>query len=242
MSRSLHSLFLVHGSAADRGTWTIQLASSALRGRFAMHAYDRAELDTVEAQAADLAARITEPVIAAGSSFGAVVVLELARTRPELLTGMVLCEPPLPPNDDGPLGGATFVEELDRIAAERGGVAAAERFLRTVLTDAAYEKMPRLFQERATSKWSAIRADCHALARYQVRYPELRRIDVPALLLTGDRSAPYFRPTIDALAAHLPRARVEVLAGAGHMMHADAHRSFAERLIEFADELTSPAG
>jgi pimeloyl-ACP methyl ester carboxylesterase len=241
MSPSLHAvsaghgtpLLLVHGSAADHTTWTIQLASAPLREAFTMTAVDRrATAATVEEHAADLAG--FGPVIAVGSSFGAVVVLELARARPDLVRGMVLCEPPLPASDDAPGAPAGFLDELDAIAAARGGEAAAERFLRTVLGDPAFERMPRMFRARATALWPAIRSDCHALAAYRVRYAELPGVEVPALLLGGERSAAYFRPTLDALAAALPRARLEILAGAGHMMQADAHRSFAERLIGFA--------
>jgi pimeloyl-ACP methyl ester carboxylesterase len=232
-----HRLFLVHGSAADQSTWTIQLASAALRARFEMIAYDRsAAAATVEEHAADLAARIGDaPALVAGSSFGAVVTLECARSHPARLRGMVLCEPPLPPSDDAPGIPVDFLAELDRLARDDSGEAAAERFLRTVLGDAAYERMPRMFQVRSKAMWPAIRSDCHALAAYRVRYAELPAVQVPALLLGGDRSAAYFRPTLEAIAARLPGCELAILAGAGHMMHADAHRSFAEHLIRFAD-------
>ena len=229
---------LVHGSAADRSTWSIQLASAALRERFELVAYDRTPRPEVSDHAADLAAVIGEGrVIAVGSSFGAVIVLECARRRPELLRGMVLCEPPLPPSDDAPPVPDGFLAELDARAAEAGGAAAAEMFLRMVLGDAAFERMPRLYRERATAQWEPLRADCHALGAYHVRYAELGRVTVPALLLGGDRSAPYFRPTLEALSRALGRARLEILAGAGHMMHADAHRSFHDKLLAFDTEL-----
>lgn len=239
-------MFLVHGSAADHTTWTIQLASASLRERFELIAYDRrgvrgeAEDLRVEDHADDLAALIEErggPAIAVGSSFGAVCVLECARRRPDLLRGMVLCEPPLPSSDAAPPVPDRFLEDLDaRIAAE-GGEAGAELFLRLVLGDAAYEKMPRAYQARAKAQWRAIVGDCRALGAYRVRYAELGAVRVPALLLGGDRSAPYFRPTLEALAAALPHARLDTLAGAGHMMHADAHRSFHDKLIAFAAAL-----
>jgi pimeloyl-ACP methyl ester carboxylesterase len=236
-------LVLVHGSAADRTTWSIQLASAALRARFELVAYDRfpggevAEM-SVEDHADVLARTIGEtPALVAGSSFGAVIVLECARRRPELLRGMVLCEPPLPPSDDAPPVPDGFLADLDARAAEAGGAAAAEMFLRMVLGDAAFERMPSAFRARATAQWPPLRSDCHALGAYRVRYAELGRIMVPALLLGGDRSASYFRPTLEALAASLGRARLEILAGAGHMMHADAHRSFQEKLIAFDAEL-----
>lgn len=244
-------LLLVHGSAADHTTWSIQFASNALRARFRLTAYDRRgaggsidlsrdtpEEVSVEQHADDLARLIGgDRVIAVGSSFGAVVVLECARRRPELLRGIVLCEPPLPASDDAPPVPAGFLAELDARAAEAGGAAAAEMFLRRVLGDAAFERMPHAFRARATGQWPPLRSDCHALGAYHVRYAELGRITVPALLLGGDRSAPYFRDTLAALAASLGRARLEVLAGAGHMMHAEAHRSFHDKLLGFDDEL-----
>jgi pimeloyl-ACP methyl ester carboxylesterase len=275
MPRTLHAVsvghgprvVLVHGSAADHTTWTIQLAAPALRARFELVAYDRrgtgasvepggeAEAPRSAGEHADDLAALIEgrarttaplppagPVLAVGSSFGAVCVLECARRRPDLLRGMVLCEPPLPPSDDAPPVPAGFLEELDAAAAAGGPAAGAEHFLRTVLGDAAYERMPRAYRVRAAAPWPAIRADCAGLAAYRVRYPELAGVAVPALLLGGDRSAPYFGPTLEALAAALPRARRATLAGAGHMMHAEAHRAFAEELLAFAGALADGGG
>ena len=274
-------VLLIHGSAADHTTWSIQLASP-LRERFALVAYDRRfTAPTVEAHAADAARLIAAPVwteggdggvrgsctgcrakrgvsggpaaLVVGSSFGAVVALELVRTRPELAAGAILIEPPMAAADAPPdlgravhaaLGGTrhapepgAFLEELDRRAAEAGGEAAGELFLRRVLGDASYERMPRAFQDRAKSKWAEIRADASALLAYRPRYAELPAVSTPVLLLGGARSAPFFRATLDALAAALPRARLETVPAAGHMLHAEAPRRFAELLIGFADEV-----
>lgn len=235
-------IVFVHGSAADHTTWTIQLASS-LRERFALIAYDRREdAPTVEAQADDLAGLIAAEAggaaVVVGSSFGAVITLDLARRYPARVRGMVLCEPPLPPSDDAPGAPDGFLETFDRLIAEQSGEAAAEFFLRAVLGDAAYERMPRMFQDRSKALWRAIRTDSRALAAYRPRYAELAAVTTPALLLGGDRSAAYFRPTLDALVRALGAARFEVLAGAGHMMHADAARSFAAMIAAFAEELS----
>ena len=51
----------------------------------------------------------------------------------------------------------------------------------------------------------------------------------------GARSAAYFRATLDALARVRRRnARLEIVANAGHMLHAEAFRRFDELLVEFA--------
>ncbi|HSK02810.1 MAG TPA: alpha/beta hydrolase, partial [Kofleriaceae bacterium] len=125
----------------------------------------------------------------------------------------------------------------DRRLASDGGPAAAELVLRVVLGDAAYERIPEAFQDRSKAKWAEIRSDSAALIAYRPRYAELRGVAAPVLLLGGERSNAYFRPTLEALAAALPAARLEVVPGAGHMLHAEAHRRFAELLVAFAAEI-----
>jgi pimeloyl-ACP methyl ester carboxylesterase len=233
-------IVLVHGSAADHSTWSIQLASS-LRERFTLVAYDRrGGVASVEEHAADLASLIAEApdrVLVVGSSFGAVIVLELVRRSPQLCAGAVLIEPPMPAADDAAAAPAAFFDEFDRRVAEQGGPAGGEYFLRTVLGDAAFERMPQAFRDRASAKWREIRADSVGLLAYRPRYGELASVKTPVLLVGGDRSAAYFRPTLDALQAALPASRRETVTGAGHMLQAEAARKFNEILTRFADEI-----
>ena len=228
-------VLLIHGSAADHTTWSIQLHSPVLAARFSLTAYDRPLLDTVEQQADVALTYLEQPAIVVGSSFGAVIALEVVRRRPQL--GAVLIEPPMGATDDAPAAPAAFLAEYDRRAAREGGPAAAEFFLRTVLGDTAFERMPKAYRDRATQKYAEIRADSAALIAYKPRYGELARVQTPVLLLGGDRSAPYFRPTLEALARALPKARLEIVPAAGHMLHAEASRTFAQLLFAFADEI-----
>ncbi len=243
-------LLFVHGSAADHTTWTIQLKSFAAYAR--MITWDRRGAEssplpagvaysTVEQHADDAATLIERevggPVVACGSSFGGVVVLDLARRRPELVRGAVLLEPPLRPDDLERGIPEGFLAEYDRIEREQDGPAAAEFFLRYVLGDEPFERMPRRFQERSKSMWRQIRQDTAALGEYRVRYPELGGVKTPFLLLAGERSAPFYRPTLEALHASLGNSRLETLTGAGHMMHAEVFRRFNERLRLFMAEV-----
>lgn len=230
-------LVLVHGSATDHMTWSIQLASP-LRERYELVAVDRTfARATVAEHAADLAALCGERAVVVGSSFGGVIALELARMEPALVSALVLIEPPMPASDDpaAAAGGVAFYAEFERRVADEGGPAAGEFFLRTVLGDVAYERIPLAFRERSKARWAEIRADSAALVAYRPRYAELATCRVPTLLLGGDRSAAYFRPTLDALARVLPDARLEVVANAGHMLHAEAPRRFSELLAAFID-------
>ena len=227
-------MLLVHGSAADHLTWSIQLASPLVE-RFELIAYDRRDdAPTVEAHAADAAELLAgRRALVIGSSFGAVIALELVRSYRELVAGAVLIEPPMAASDELPAV-APFLDELDALAAARGGPAAGEQFLRTVLGDATFERMPRAFRERAAAKWPQIRGDSVALVRYAPRYAELANVTAPVLLVGGERSPAYFGATLAALAAALPDATRATVAGAGHMLHAEAPRRFAELVTEFA--------
>jgi pimeloyl-ACP methyl ester carboxylesterase len=164
-----------------------------------------------------------------------VIALEVIRRRPQL--GALLIEPPMGATDDAPAAPAAFLAEYDRRAAREGGPAAAEFFLRTVLGDTAFERMPKAYRDRATAKHAEIRADSAALIAYRPRYGELASVQTPVLLLGGERSAAYFRPTLEALQRSLPRARLEIVPAAGHMLHAEASRTFAQLLFAFADEI-----
>ena len=231
-------MLLVHGSAADHTSWQVQLASP-LRERFTMIAYDRrAEATRVEEHAADAAEVLADQrAMIVGSSFGAVVSLELMRTRPELCAGAVLIEPPMAASDDALAAPAEFLAEFDRRAAEQGGEAAGEFFLRAVLGDDTFDRIPKAFQDRSKAKWREIRADSAALLTYKPRYAELANVRVPVQLVGGDRSAAYFRPTLQALAAALPDTRTEIIKNAGHMLHVEARTSFEDMLIRFAKEI-----
>jgi pimeloyl-ACP methyl ester carboxylesterase len=123
-----------------------------------------------------------------------------------------------------------FLLELDRLAVDVGPHAAAERFLITVLGEAAWSRLPRVFQERSSRQWGQIRGDCLALEQFRVDYAGLSNVMTPMRLLGGDRSAPYFQPTLAALAAALPHATMATVVGAGHMLHADAPRALVEQI------------
>lgn len=228
-------ILLVHGSAADSSTWTIQMATLARTHR--LIAYDRRGGVTSVAEHAADAQRVLDDVgieaaHVCGSSFGAVVALELARTAKHRVAGLILCEPPMACGDTVPPVPNGFGCMFDRVVAERGGPAAGELFLRLVLSEPVLQNMPAAFRERACAKWQQIREDSLALAAYRPRYDELCSLDLPVLLVCGERSSPYYADTLDTLALHLPDARLSIIAGAGHMMHAESPRLFNAAVAE----------
>lgn len=243
-------LLFIHGSAADHATWVMQLVALPRVSRCitydrrgsgqSMAAPDGYRVEDHAADAAALIEELDQPVVVVGSSYGAVIALELTRTRPDRVCGAVLCEPPMPCADDVPALPAGFGCEFDRLAATRGGPAAAAYFLRLVLGDESFERLPQRWRERACAEWRQIRADALGLCRYRPRYAELARVGTSVLLVGGDRSAPFFADTLDALELHLPAARRVELPG-GHMVHAEAGRGFNAELSTFVRVVTAGA-
>lgn len=231
---------LVHGAAADRRTWT--LAAGALAGELTTLAYDRRVAGglTTESHADDAVAILRRELapgtraLVAGSSYGAVISLEIAARAPELVAGLVLGEPPLPAGPYVPSAPFGFGCAFDRLVATAGGPAAAELFLRAVLGDAAWDAVPPFLRAQLSGTWPQIRADMTSLARYRVDPEHLRAVTTPTLLLTGARSPAFLEAGVELLARVLPDARRDVVPGAGHAMHIEAPRAYAERVRTFA--------
>lgn len=225
-------LLLIHGSAADRTTWTVP---SALLGKTVdLVAYDREQRATISEHVDDAVVQIgKEPVFVCGSSFGAVVALELTRTHPALVEGAILCEPPLPADEEIPVVPPALGAEFERLIEAGQGRQAGELFLRTVLGDELYERIPTPFQDHAKSLYMNIRADIAALGAYPVRYQNFAEVRTPILLLGGARSHAMFGETLGVLDSVLPNSKRITLAGAGHMLHAEASRGFAAAVLDF---------
>lgn len=244
------AVLMVHGTAADRSTWALQ--RPLLRQGLRLLRYDRRGVSTplpagrealTLAEHAEDAAAIAEAlapgerVLACGSSFGSVVLLELLKARPDLVAGALLMEPPIPPSDAAHLLAPDFLARFDAHLAAGRGEAASEFFLRFVLGDAAFEKVAPMLWTRALARWPSIRQDIVSLSAHRVDYPALARVEVPVLLLGGARSRAWYADALDALERTLPHAQRETVPGAGHLMQADAPAHFNARLQAWAAEL-----
>jgi proline iminopeptidase len=76
------------------------------------------------------------------------------------------------------------------------------------------------------------------LPGYDLR-EQVRGIDVPTLLIVGEDD-PY-RPAMEWLGGRLPRARLEVIPGAGHLPFLDAPEPFSAAVAEFLGDGTIAA-
>src|SRR5262245_1053563 len=265
------TIVFVHGFSLDLTTWHYQwteLSDSFRCVLFDFRSHGRsaraAEGDLSSlAFANDLAAVIeaagSGPLLLVGHSMGAMSMLAMAETRPDLF--------------DGPVAGVVFVgsaasdlvrgafgsmTELlrPRLGSLRQAAGRVNRLRKAVLsspgdvgqmvaraTQFGSEASPNLVRyvvgiaARAPSEvWTDGLA---GLMEMDLRHA-IEHIRVPALVIVGDQDRMTPPATSVALAGELPEGRLEVIEGAGHFPMMERHQDFNRRLGAFAAEVLAP--
>lgn len=238
-------VIFVHGSLSDGGYWADQIPAFAKHYRAIAYSrrYNdpndnptRAEYSAV-VDAEDLSVLINTlhlgKVVVVGHSYGALTALFLAVKHPEVVSALVLAEPPavsLLEHLHGPeasTGKAMFADIQQRMVGpmqkdfRRGdrdaGVAV---FIDYVFNDPhAWDKMPEPSRQetlRDAHEWDVMMTT-------GTLFPDLdpvavRKITAPVLLLSGAKSYPFLGLITKELARLLPRSQSIVLPEAGHQM------------------------
>ncbi len=228
-------LVLVHGSWGDHHIWDGIVP--ALAQSFRVLTYDRrghsdsqrpAGQGSVLDDVADLAALIEQldlaPAHVLGNSFGAVITLRLAATRPELFRSLLVHEPPL----FGILGGLAPTEPIQaaetQIRAvidllEKGEMeTAAHQFMDNVaFGPGAWQEFPPEMRRTTVENAPTFLDEERDPESRTIALPGLAGFSHPVLLTQGDQSAPFFPVIMDELAKALPRAERLTLVGTGHV-------------------------
>lgn len=197
---------------------------------------------TIADHAGDLAALLDdlaiggangENAIVCGLSVGGLIAQGLYASRPELVSGLILC--------DTAHRIGTAEAWAERMAAiEQGGIASiADAILERWFTQAFRESDPA-----ALAGWRAMLTrtplegylgTCAALRDADFT-EEAREIAVPTLCVVGaeDGATPpdLMRQTADLI----PNARYEVIAGAGHLPCIEQPQVLAELILDFTQE------
>lgn len=173
-----------------------------------------------------------------GSSFGAVVALHFAATRPGRVRTITLFEPPV----------FWILSDEDY---KRDPVAGKMRELTSEMTPAAAPSDDQLLRFRALlgagpiaipdhadparAEWDLSRRAMRGLAALPAHREDqatLARMEVPVLLLTGSETVPFHRRMNDLLAGVLPRVERAELPG-GHSAPRTASSAFNQHLRAF---------
>jgi 3-oxoadipate enol-lactonase len=242
-------LLLVHGVGPDSRGWSPTFEKLAEDHRVV--AYDRRGYGRSSPSSGggwrshgeDAAALIEDlelsPVSVVGWSGGGYVAIHLAIERPQLVRNLVLAETglPLPP-----AATASYLLMFLRgqvIGRLRGHRAAAEAFLRWVLsengtTTVDREDYPEERKELSLGNAEGIWADINPRGRPDLSRKQLEKVSCPVTLLVGDMGQRWFRKSADALVEMLPDARLETIADANHALTFHQPERFAEAITRGA--------
>lgn len=242
-------ILIVHGGMGDSSAWA-RVAHPLTRGYRVIRVHRRryrldlaAEPVTVAEEVDDvlaLAGMAGEPVLLVGHSSGGVIALEAAAAAPALFAGLCVYEPPVVIGE--PLGGTALRAARAAAAAGKPGRAVAifERDIfeaglvaRTVFR-AVVAAVPQLrgYVPRQLDDVTAIDALGPRLASYAA-------IDLPTVLLSGERSPAHLGNRIDALCRVMPNARKIVIPRQAHNANDFAPRRLAALVESFAAEVFS---
>lgn len=184
-----------------------------------------------------------------GHSFGATVALRVANLRPDLVRSLVLFEPIqfVWLKDAGhPQWERIIAEERPFYEAMRAGdnLRAAELFLSRWGLPGAWEQMPQEVRQQFAEKMWLIDIQRHAILEdndWRMTLDDLAAMEMPALVMHGAESPPVMAAMSEVTAAHLGRARVIEVAGAGHMLPITHAAEVARHLRDFWAEVAAQA-
>jgi pimeloyl-ACP methyl ester carboxylesterase len=233
-------VLLLHAGIADSRMWAPQAAALAAAGHrpiapdlpgFGETPLEPGEVDYVAFAAGALDG--TGAVV--GCSFGGRIALELALARPELVERLVLIGAGLGDWDWSDEARAGFAEE--ETALERGDLrAAAASQAEMWLADDAAPAVRQLTVEMTLRSYEL---QLPVEDRVEARWPEpaardrLAEIGSPTLVVVGTEDVPDIAAVADLLAAGIPGARRETIAGAGHLPSLERPDELNRLLLEF---------
>lgn len=246
-------LVLVHGSWGSHHNWDPLVPGLSVSHRVVC--YDRrghsqserpARQGTFAEDVTDLAALVEAldacPAWVVGSSAGAVITLQLAAARPDLLRGVIVHEPPLwgvLPRGSSEASAyhriqtGLLAEVLGRIGSgDHAG--AAELFVDEVaFGPGSWERLPEATRATMVENAPTFLDEERAPDSRSVEEVALSRYRGPVLLTFGTQSPPVFQPVLQHLARLLPQARSVAFVGAGHIPHVTHPGEYVSRVRGF---------
>jgi 3-oxoadipate enol-lactonase len=160
----------------------------------------------------DLANAIGDgPVALVGASFGGFICLQVAATRPELVTELVLL--------DAPLFDRTWSDEIVRYQREEDGLLEQGDLRGAAILNANFwltspEPRERVIEMQERSFALQQESEAEEASPEAV---ELAAVTARSLVVVGAFDRPDFHEIAERLAREIPDARHAVVAGAGHL-------------------------
>jgi 3-oxoadipate enol-lactonase len=234
------NVLLLHAGIADRRMWREQIAALEAAGHRVLapdlpgFGYAALEPPTVDyvAFAVDV---LDGPAAVVGCSFGGRVALEVAGSRPDLVSRLVLVAPGLGSIEWSEGSQTGFAEE--EAILEQGDLAgAAAQQARMWLAPNASAEVRELTEAmtvRSYDQQLPVEGEVRAVWPEPSAETRLGELDVPALLVVGDADRPELVSLAERLVRELPDARLETIAGAGHLPSLERPHELNRLLLGF---------
>jgi pimeloyl-ACP methyl ester carboxylesterase len=244
------AILIVHPGSSDASSWS-QVARllidefRVVRIHRRIYASDAAialphAMATEATDVLAVANQLTLPLLV-GHSSGAVAALEAALASPGAFAGMALYEPPLATRS--PIAGEAVLRA--RAALDAGDpVAAMEIHMRDIVKLPAAEVTTMFAIPAAREKLARFAAaqiaDNEAIDALGVGIDRYTRIDLPTMLIEGERSPAHLRQRLADLAATLAHVEIVTLDGQDHVAHLTAPEKVAAVIRDFAHRILPP--
>ena len=234
------NVLLLHAGIADRRMWAPQVDALEAAGHHVLApdlpGFGDAALEPPTVDYVTFAAGLLDgPAAVVGCSFGGRVALELAGSKPDLVEKLVLVAPGLDSTDWTENTLAGFAEE--EALLERGDLAgAAEQQARMWLApDAADDvrELTRAMTVRSYDQQLPVDGEVRGVWPEPSAETRLGELDVATLLVVGDGDRPELLALAERLAGELPDARLETIAGAGHLPSLERPDELNRLLLDF---------
>lgn len=198
-------------------------------GQADLNAFARAALDAMDGAGFDRA-------VVVGLSMGGYVAFRLHNLAPERVAGLVLAD--TRPAGDDEAGKAKRTAQAARVRQEGPG------WMPEALIPALLGATTRRERPGVVSRVEALmgEADAEGVARALEAMrdrpdstPGLAGIRVPTLVVVGEEDTLTPPSDARAMAAAVPRSRLEVIPGAGHLANLEAPDAFNRILLDFLE-------
>ena len=236
----MSDVLLLHAGIADRRMWTPQVGALEAAGRTVtapdQPGFGDEPLAPPTVDYVGFAAELLDgPGAVVGCSFGGRVALELAAARPDLVQRLVLVAPGLGATEWSEEAKAGFAEEEELL--ERGDLEGAARQQASMwLAPDAVEDVRALtvsMTMRSYEQQLPLEGEVRSVWPEPSAETRLAEIGMPTLLVIGDADAPELMTLSERLARELPDARLETIAGAGHLPSLERPDELNRLLLEF---------
>lgn len=163
-----------------------------------------------------------------GHSLGGVITLGVAARRPDLVESVGVYESPMPWLDSWPSAAPASRPATD----DADPAASAERFMRYLAGDQAWDTLPMKTQQQRRAEGPALAADMAMLQTAEAPF-DAAGVTVPVAVAGGSLTQDHHKQGCEAM-AKLFNTEVQWIEGAGHgghMSHPGPFASFVRRCL-----------